>query len=106
MKSMLDIEELPCQDVHAYVGQTAHAIVCWTQSLSKRTDSLPMCLSFPGFLFMEGDDIQPPSTISITASSRSERPESNLHMGDVAASAFCHLELKWMPAGMARQSWT
>jgi hypothetical protein len=66
--------------------------------LSERTDSLPLCLSFPSFLFMVGDDVQPPSTTSITASSGSERPKSNLHLGDVAASAFYHLELSWIPA--------
>jgi hypothetical protein len=42
---------------------------------------------------------------SITASSGSRRPESTLHLWNLAASAFCHLELSWMLAGMARQSW-
>jgi len=41
----------------------------------------------------------------IIASSRSRGPNSKLHLGDVAGSRSCHLELSWMPTGMARQ-WT
>ena len=44
MSSMLDVEELLYQEAHADVGQTAHAVVCQTKSLSGWTDSLPLCL--------------------------------------------------------------
>jgi hypothetical protein len=72
MGLMFCIDEFPCQAVHADDGQTAHAVGCQTQSLSGWTDSLPLRLSLSGFLFMEGDDAQPPPPAIITAFSGSE----------------------------------
>jgi hypothetical protein len=52
-------------------------------------DRLTICLyalSFPDLLFMEGDDVQPPSTTLITAFSGSGEAWSTLHLQDVAVS--------------------
>ena len=49
-------------------GQTIHVVVRQIQSLSGWAISLPLCLSFPGLLFMEEDNVQPPSTTTITVS--------------------------------------
>jgi len=51
--------ELPCQTVHADVGQTAHAVGCQTQSLSGWADSLLLCSSLSDLIFKEGDDVSP-----------------------------------------------
>jgi hypothetical protein len=66
--SWLCTKEILCQDVHVDIGQTSHAVGCQMQSLSGWTASLPLRLSLPDLLFMEGDDVKPPSTTSITTS--------------------------------------
>jgi len=68
MHSRLYVDKLLCQVVHENAGQTAHTIICQTRSLSGWTASLLLCLSLPDLLFIEGDDVHPPSTTSITTS--------------------------------------
>jgi hypothetical protein len=53
--------------VHADVGQTAHAVVV-RRNLCQAGLTVTFCaLSLSDLLFMEGDDVQPPSTTLITA---------------------------------------
>jgi hypothetical protein len=81
MHSRLCVGEFPCQAVHADVGQTAHAVVCQMQSLSGWTDSHLCALSLSDLLFMEGDDVQPPSTTLITSFSGLGKARSTLLLG-------------------------
>jgi len=50
-----------------------------------------------------GKDVQPPPTSLNNCVIGIKRPNSSLHFWDMEASAFCHLELSWIPMGMARQ---
>jgi hypothetical protein len=62
--------------------------------LSRLADS-----PFLGFPFMVEMMFNHHQLTSITASSGSRRPESSLHLWNLAASAFCHLDLSRMLRG-------
>ena len=65
MSSMLHVGEFLYQATHVDVGQTAHAVVCQTQSLSGWADSLPLRMLLSNLLFKEGDDVSPTFLICI-----------------------------------------